>query len=181
MDRATREQEEAPEQALRLIGLQPGMVIADVGAGSGYLTIRLAKLVGPDGKVYANDIQPNLLRIIQQKRQREHLLNIDLVKGTETDAHLPDHAIDLALLVDVYHEFSHPQEMLRSLGRALKANGQLVFVEYRKEDPRIPIADAHRMSVADVRTEAQAEGFTFDRVLEDLPRQHVIVFRKPAP
>jgi len=178
MERATRQQEEAPEQALTLIGIRPGMVVADVGAVSGYMSTRLAGLVGPQGTVYANDIQPGLLRILQQKAETEHLSNIALVQGTETDTRLPDESIDLALLVDVYHEFRHPQEMLQSIRRALKVNGQLVFIEYRKEDPTIPIAQTHRMSVADLRAEAQAEGFRFDRVLEELPRQHIIIFRK---
>jgi predicted methyltransferase len=181
MDRATRVQEEAPEQALQLIGIRPGMVVADVGAGSGYMTTRLARLVGPGGMVYANDIQPRLLQILEQKAQTEHLANIVTVQGTDTDARLPDNALDLALLVDVYHEFQHPQQMLQSIRRALKANGQLVLVEYRKEDPTIPIADAHRMSVADVRTEVQAEGFVFDRLIEQLPRQHIIMFRRAPP
>jgi predicted methyltransferase len=178
LDRATREQEEAPAQALALIGIRPGMVVADVGAGSGYMTTRLSPLVGPAGKVIANDIQPQMLRIIQGKAQAEHLTNIDLVLGTDTDTNLPAGTVDLALLVDVYHEFWHPQEMLRSVRRALKDDGQLVLVEYRKEDPTIPIAPTHRMSVADVRTEVQAEGFTFDRLIPGLPRQHIIVFRK---
>jgi predicted methyltransferase len=180
LDRATREKEEAPAQALALIGIQPGMVVADVGAGSGYMTTRLAALVGPTGKVFANDIQPQMLRIIQGKAAAEHLTNVDLILGTDTDANLPANAIDLALLVDVYHEFWHPQEMLRSIRRALKTDGQLVLVEYRKEDPSIPIASTHRMSVADVRTEVEAEGFTYDRLIPGLPRQHIIVFRKPA-
>jgi predicted methyltransferase len=182
LDRATREHEEAPERALQLIGIRPGMMIADVGAGTGYMTIRLAGLVGSTGKVYANDLQPGMLRIIQDKARTEHLSNVEIVQGTETDARLPNNAIDLALLVDVYHEFWHPQEMLRSVRRSLKPNGELVLVEYRKEDPNIPIADTHRMSVAEVRTEVQAEGFTFDRLVPGLPRQHIIVFSKaPSP
>ena len=180
LDRATREQEEAPEQALRLIGIQPGMVVADVGAGTGYMTTRLAGLVGSTGKVYANDLQPGMLQIIQDKARTEHLSNIQIVQGIDTDARLPDNAIDLALLVDVYHELWHPREMLRSIRRSLKPNGELVLVEYRKEDPSIPIADTHRMSVADARTEVEAEGFTFDRLVPGLPRQHIIVFRKTA-
>ena len=180
LDRATREQEEAPEEALQLIGIRSGMVVADVGAGSGFMTTRLARIVGPTGKVYANDLQPGMLQIVQNKARTEHLSNVEIVQGTEIDARLPASAIDLALLVDVYHEFWHPQEMLRSLRRSLKPNGELVLVEYRKEDPRIPIADTHRMSVADVRTEVQAEGFTFDRLVLGLPRQHIIVFRKAA-
>jgi predicted methyltransferase len=178
LDRATREQEEAPAQALALIGIRPGMVVADVGAGSGYMTTRLAALVGPTGKVFATDIQPQMLRIIQGKAQAEHLTNIDLILGTDTDTNLPAASVDLALLVDVYHELWHPQEMLRSIRLALKDGGALVLVEYRKEDPTIPIAPTHRMSVADVRTEVEAEGFTFDRVIPELPRQHIIVFRK---
>jgi predicted methyltransferase len=178
LDRVTREQEEAPDQALQLVGLRPGWVVADVGAGSGYMTTRIARLVGPIGKVYANDVQPAMLRIIQNKARAEHLANIEVIRGTDTDARLPDQAIDLALLVDVYHEFSHPQEMLRSIRRSLKPNGELVLVEYRKEDPNIPIAVTHRMSLADARTEVEAEGFTFNRLLPGLPRQHVIVFRR---
>ena len=178
LDRTTREQEEAPEQALALIGLRPGMVVADVGAGSGYMTTRLARLVGPGGKVYANDIQAAMLRIIRDKAAAEQLSNIEIVQGSEMDTRLPENAIDLALLVDVYHELWHPQEILRSLRRSLKPGGQLVLVEYRKEDPRIPIAPTHRMSIADARTEVEAEGFAFDRVIEDLPRQHIIIFRR---
>ncbi|PWT86636.1 MAG: SAM-dependent methyltransferase, partial [Proteobacteria bacterium] len=144
----------------------------------GYLTTRLAALVGPTGKIFATDIQPQMLRIIQQKAQSEHLTNIDLILGTDTATNLPAERVDLALLVDVYHEFWHPQEMLRSIRRSLKNDGQLVLVEYRKEDPGIPIAPTHRMSVAEVRTEVEAEGFTFDRLIAGLPRQHIIVFLK---
>jgi ubiquinone/menaquinone biosynthesis C-methylase UbiE len=178
MDRATREQEEAPAQALALIGVRPGMVVADVGAGSGYMTLRLAALVGPAGKVYANDIQPALLRIVQEKARAAKAGNIEVVLGSATDARLPEHAIDLALLVDVYHEFQHPREMLQSLRRSLKSDGRLVLIEYRKEDPTIPIAPTHRMSVAETKTEIEAEGFTFEQVLTGLPRQHIVIFRK---
>jgi predicted methyltransferase len=178
MDRSSREQEEQPERALDPIGVVPGMIVADVGAGSGYMTTRLARRVGPSGKVYANDVQPALLEILRDKARRDGLTNIEIVPGTEDDARLPERAIDLALLVDVYHEFSHPQKMLQSLRRSLKPGGELVLVEYRKEDPSIPIADEHRLSVADARTEVQAEGFTFDRVVSGLPRQHIVVFRK---
>lgn len=118
--------------------------------------------------------------MIEQKAQTEHLSNIELVHGTETDAHLPDRAIDLALLVDVYHELWHPHEMLQSIRRSLTANWQLVLIEYRKEDPTIPIAGTHRTSVANVHAEVQSEGFLFNRVIEELPRQHVIVFRKSS-
>src|SRR5262249_28183461 len=152
-DRPEREEEEGPERALDLIGIAPKMVVADVGAGTGYMTVRLARRVGPAGKVYANDLQPAMLQLIQDKVLSEQLANVELVQGTEDDARLPAGALDLVLLVDVYHELRHPQRMLQSLQRALKLNGRLVLVEYRKEDPSIPIADTHRMSVAEVRTE----------------------------
>ena len=178
MDRASRDQEEAPERALSVIGIRPGMVVADVGAGSGYMTLRIAPLVRPTGKVYAEDIQPALLQLLQQKARAAGVSNVEIVLGNDTDARLPENAVDLVLCVDVYHEFQHPQEMLRSIRRALKPGGQLALVEYRKEDPTLPIALAHRMSVADARQEIEAEGFTFDRAVEALPRQHVIVFDK---
>jgi ubiquinone/menaquinone biosynthesis C-methylase UbiE len=142
------------------------------------MTTRIARIIGPAGKVYAEDIQPAMLQIVQDKARTGQFANIELVLGTDVDARLPENAIDLALLVDVYHEFQHPQEMLRSIRRSLKTGGQLVLVEYRKEDPTIPIAPAHRMSTADARTEVEAEGFTFDRVIPGLPRQHIIVFHK---
>jgi SAM-dependent methyltransferase len=179
MDRPEREMEEEPDRALQLIAVTPGMVVADVGAGSGYMTVRLARRVGPTGKVYANDLQPAMLEIIRDKAREQGLSNVEIVRGTEDDVRLPEGAIDLVLLVDVYHELSHPQAMLQSIRRALKPNGRLVLVEYRKEDPSIPIADTHRMTVAEARTEVEAEGFVFDRLLTALPRQHVIVFRKP--
>jgi ubiquinone/menaquinone biosynthesis C-methylase UbiE len=176
LDRAAREQEEAPGRALDLIGIVPGMVVADVGAGSGYMTVRRAQRVGPTGKVYANDLQPAMLRAIQGKARAEPLANVEIVEGAETDARLPAGVVDLALLMDVYHEFSHPEEMLRSIRSSLKPGGRLVLVEYRAEDPTIPISPTHRMSVADARREVEAAGFTLVQVIEDLPRQHIIVF-----
>jgi ubiquinone/menaquinone biosynthesis C-methylase UbiE len=181
MDRAEREREEAPDRALALIGVTPGMSVADIGAGTGYMTTRLARLVGPTGKIYANEIQPGMLRLIEAKRREQQLGNVELVQGTEHDARIPANAVDLALLVDVYHEFQDPQAMLQSIRGSLKPNGQLVLVEYRKEDPTIPIASTHRMSVAELRAEIEPQGFVFDRVIEELPRQHIIVFRKRAP
>jgi predicted methyltransferase len=180
MDRAEREEEEQPERALDLIGVAPGLVVADVGAGSGYMTLRLAHRVGPTGRVYATDIQPKLLGLIADKARAAGLSNVTIVAGREDDARLPESVIELALLVDVYHEFREPQAMLQSLRRALVPGGWLVLVEYRQEDPTLPIAPTHRMSVANVRTEVEAEGFTMERDVEDLPRQHIIVFRRSA-
>ena len=178
MERAEREAEEQPDRALDLIGIAPGMIVADVGAGSGYMTIRLAGRVGQAGRVYANDIQPGLLGTVRERAAAAHLSNVIVVLGTDTDARLPDGAIDLALLVDVYHEFQHPREMLRSIRHALKRTGRLALVEYRGEDPTIPIARTHRMTVADARIEVEAEGFVFDRAIEELPRQHILLFRR---
>ena len=180
LERLGREREEAPDRALQLLGLTPGMTVADVGAGSGYMTIRMARLVGPTGIVYANDIQPAMLRTIGDKATAEHLLNIRLVQGTEDETGLPATTLDVALLVDVYHELHHAPAILRSIRRALKTGGELAVIEYRKEDSTISIADTHRMSVVEIRTEIEASGFTFDRVIEELPRQHLLIFRRPA-
>jgi ubiquinone/menaquinone biosynthesis C-methylase UbiE len=178
MDRTSREQEESPSKALSLIGIQPGMTVADIGAGSGYMTMRIAPLVGPTGKVYAEDIQPALLQLVQRRALTAHLSNVEVVLGSDTDTGLSDSSVDIALLVDVYHEFQHPREMLRSIRRSLKPGGRLVLIEYRKEDATLPIAPTHRLSVAEAMAEVQAEGFAFDRDLESLPRQHVIVLHK---
>jgi len=178
MDRISRESEETPELALDLIGITPGTVVADVGAGSGYMTTRLAQRVGPGGQVLAEDIQPGLLSLLHDKLERDHIRNVELIVGTEDDAGLPADAVDLVLLVDVYHELSRPAAMMQSLKRALKPSGRLVLVEYRKEDPSIPIADIHRMSIAEIRNEVEAEGFRFNQAIERLPRQHIVIFRK---
>ena len=176
LDRDEREQEEATELSLRLIEVNRGSVVADIGAGSGYYSSRLARLVGPGGRVYANDIQPAMLDILRDRIGRERLSNIELVLGTPTDPRLPRLAVDLAILVDVYHEFSAPQTMLRRIRDALKPGGRLVLLEYRGEDPRVPIHPAHKMTVAQARTEVEAEGFALTTVKEDLPWQHILIF-----
>jgi ubiquinone/menaquinone biosynthesis C-methylase UbiE len=177
-DREVRDQEEKPEQALRLLEIRRGMVVADVGAGSGYMTLRLAQLVGPTGKVFATDVQPAMLQIVQTKSRAAHASNVEIVQGTETDARLPPDAIDLALLVDVYHEFRYPQAMLRSIRGSLRSRAMLALVEYRKEDPRLPISFTHRMSIDEIRMEVEPEGFVLERIEEALPRQHLVVFRR---
>jgi SAM-dependent methyltransferase len=178
LDRGSREAEEAPDTALALLNIRPGMVVADVGAGTGYMTVHLARLVGDTGRVYANDIQPAMLAIIRRKADEQRLTNVIVVEGTESDAKLPAGSIDLALLVDVYHELSNPGPMLSSVRRSLKPDGHLVLVEYRAEDAAVPIAPTHRMSVAEARTEVEADGFRFDRLISDLPRQHIIMFAR---
>jgi ubiquinone/menaquinone biosynthesis C-methylase UbiE len=178
LDRPEREAEEQPEQALDAIGIHPGMIIADVGAGTGYMTLRMARRTGPSGKVYANDLQPEMLQKLRARSQREKLSNIETVLGSEADPKLPPNTMDLVLLVDVYHEFSQPQAMLDKIRESLKPDGRLVLLEYRKEDPKVPIRPEHKMSVAEVKTEVEAQGYKLEQVIEKLPRQHIIIFRK---
>jgi ubiquinone/menaquinone biosynthesis C-methylase UbiE len=176
LDRDERQREENTELSLRLLEVQRGSVVADIGAGSGYYSTRLARLVGPEGLVYASDIQQAMLDIIRGRIERERIPNITLVLGTPTDPRLPRAVVDLAIMVDVYHEFSAPQIMLRRIRESLKPGGRLVLLEYRGEDPKVPILPAHKMTVAQARTEVEAEGFALTMVKEDLPWQHVLVF-----
>ncbi|HET9321886.1 MAG TPA: class I SAM-dependent methyltransferase [Bryobacteraceae bacterium] len=176
--RPEREAEEAPDAALEAIGIMRGATVADVGAGAGYFTWRLAERVGPSGKVYANDIQPSMLELLRKNIEARHLANVEPVLGVEDDPRLPAGRVDLVLLVDVYHEFSEPEKMLRKMRESLKPDGRLVLLEYRKEDPNIPIRPEHKMSVAEVRAEVEPEGFRFEKNLNTLPRQHILIFRK---
>ncbi len=178
LDRNERESEEHPDAALDALQLKPGMVVADVGAGTGYMTLRMARRVGPNGKVYGEDLQPEMLRRLRQNAAKAGLGNIEEVLGTENDPKLPAGKLDLILLVDVYHEFSQPQVMVRKMREALKDNGRLVLLEYRKEDPAIPIRPEHKMSVEEVRMEIEPEGFHLEPVIETLPRQHILILRK---
>jgi SAM-dependent methyltransferase len=178
LERSEREIEEMPETALDKIGIREGMTVADVGAGIGYFTVRLGKRVGPTGKVYAVDVQPEMLSMLKQRAIKANLKNIAPVLGSESDPKLPTAAIDLVLLVDVYHEFSQPQKMLQRIRDALKNDGRLILLEYRKEDPHIPVRSEHKMSVEEAKTELEAEGFRLEKVLKDLPRQHILIFRK---
>jgi ubiquinone/menaquinone biosynthesis C-methylase UbiE len=180
LDRSERESEEHPDQALDALGLKPGMVVGDVGAGTGYMSLKMAKRVGPSGKVYAEDVQPEMLRLLRQNAAKAKVTNVETVLGNETDPKLPPGQLDLILLVDVYHEFSQPQKMLQRMREALKPDGRLVLLEYRKEDPTIPIRPEHKMSVQEVKTELEAEGFRMDQVLETLPRQHILILKKAA-
>jgi len=175
--RPEREAEEAPDAALDALHIPRGATVADVGAGVGYFTWRLAERVGPAGKVYANDIQPAMLDRLRRNMEARHVANVETVLGAEDDPKLAAGRMDLVLLVDVYHEFSKPQQMLRKIRESLKPDGRLVLLEYRKEDPSIPIRPEHKMSVAEVRAEVQPEGFRFEANLDTLPRQHILIFR----
>jgi len=178
LDRPERVDEEAPDRAIAALAIPPGATVADVGAGSGYMTVKLAARVGPMGRVFANDIQPEMLRLLGRRLTAERVTNVTLVQGTPDDPKLPLGALDLELLVDVYHECSAPQVMLRHLRDSLKADGRLVLLEYRKEDPTIPIRPEHKMSVAEAKLEVEAEGFVLSKVDESLPRQHILIFVK---
>lgn len=179
LDRSEREAEEEPERALDAIRIAVGSTVADVGAGSGFMTVRLAARVGPAGRVYANDLQPEMLGLLRARLQRTRLTNVTLVQGAIDDPKLPASSLDLVLMVDVYHEFSQPQKMLRGIRGALRPGGRLVLLEYRKEDPGVPIRLEHKMSVAEAKLEVEAEGFRLARVSDVLPWQHILIFEKP--
>jgi SAM-dependent methyltransferase len=178
LERPEREQEENPDGALDALNLKAGMIVADVGAGTGYMSLKLAKRVGAAGKVYAEDVQPEMLQQVRANAAKTKTTNVVTVQGSYTDPMLPKGQMDLVLLVDVYHEFSEPQKMLRGIRASLKADGRLVLLEYRKEDPKIPIREEHKMTVAEVRTELEAEGFHLAQVIETLPRQHILILTK---
>ena len=177
LERPEREDEEAPSKALDALELKPGMVVADIGAGSGYYSSRIAKRVGPTGRVYATDIQQGMIDILDRRITAEGLTNITTVLGGMDDPRLPPASIDLAIMVDVYHELQQPQLFLQRLKGTFKPNGRLVLLEFRKEDPKVPILEVHKMSVAEVKQEMEAEGFVLDKVIDVLPWQHIIVLR----
>jgi ubiquinone/menaquinone biosynthesis C-methylase UbiE len=178
LDRAERDLEEEPDRAIDVLKIEKGSTVADIGAGSGYMTVKLAKKVGPQGRVYANDIQPAMLELLNKRLAKGKVANVSVVLGAQDDPRLPLDALDLVLMVDVYHELSQPQLMLRHIRASLKPGGRLVLLEYRKEDPNIPIKPEHKMSVADAKLEVEAEGFKLTKTNEDLPRQHILIFTK---
>ena len=178
LDREEREKEEQPEKAIEAIGLKPGLFVGDVGAGTGFYSIRMARAVYPGGVVYANDIQPGMLERLRANAASQKINNIETVLGTDTDPRLPPGKLDVVVLVDVYHELSRPQRMLDRVREALKPNGRLVLLEFRKEDPTVPIRPEHKMTVGEVRAEVTPEGYQFEKVVDTLPWQHIIFFRR---
>ena len=179
LERPSRADNEQPAVLLDSMTLAPTDVVADIGAGTGYFTVRLAPKV-PQGRVFAVDIQPEMLDIMRRKIDKNDIDNVTLVKGTVTAPKLPADSIDAALMVDAYHEFSHPREMMQNLKEALVPGGRVFLVEYRKEDPSIPIKPLHKMTEAQARKELEAVGFEWVKTQDMLPRQHVLVFRKPS-
>jgi len=178
LERPERKEEEKPDRVLAVLELKPGMVVADVGAGSGYYSSRMAERVGKDGVVYAVDVQPEMLDILRLQMKQRRVTNVEPVLGTETDPRLPAGTLDLALMVDVYHELEYPYEMLAAIVKALKPGGRVVFVEFRGGDPAIPIKAVHTMTEVQVRKEAAAQPLVWIKTVSDLPWQHVVVFRK---
>jgi ubiquinone/menaquinone biosynthesis C-methylase UbiE len=180
LDRPERVAEEQPDRALDAIGIPAGATVADVGAGTGYFTTRLARRVGRQGKVYAVDIQREMLARLERRLKADSIGNVELVHSSEDDPALPPTSVDLVLMVDVYHELARPQLVLRRLRTAMRQGGRLVLIEYRKEDPTVPIRFEHKMSVKEARQELEAEGFVLARQSDVLPRQHILIF-EPAP
>jgi ubiquinone/menaquinone biosynthesis C-methylase UbiE len=179
LERQERDREEQPSKAIELMQLRPTDVVADIGAGSGYFSFRIAKKV-PRGKVLANDIQQEMLDLITRAAKEKHVTNVEAILGTVDDPKLPDGAVDVALMVDSYHEFDHPREMMLGIVKGLKPGGRVIDIEYRAEDPAVMIKPHHKMSVAQVRKEMEAVGLRFVKSIEDLPQQHMIILEKPA-
>ena len=178
LERPNRERQQRTDLLIKAMELQPSDVVADVGAGSGYFTFRMSKLV-PQGKVLAVDIQPEMLALIEQKKKEEKVTNVEPVLGTEADPNLPAGSVDVALMVDAYHEFAYPREMMEAVVRALRPGGRLVLVEYRAEDPNVPIRPLHKMTQEQVKKEMAATGLRFRQNKDLLPQQHFLVFEKP--
>jgi len=179
LERPERVKEEEPAKLVKALDVKPGMVVADVGAGSGYHAFLLSPLVGAKGKIIASDIQQEMLDLIAKKAKKLDVTNIETVKGTETDPKLPATAVDLILMVDVYHELSHPFEMTEKMVAALKPGGRLVFVEFRLEDEKVPIKLVHKMSERQVLKEMGIfPALEHTTTVNTLPWQHVIIFTK---
>ena len=179
LERPQRERQERTDLLIERLPLEPDDVVADIGAGTGYFTLPVARRV-PEGRVYAVDIQPEMLAIIQRRVREAALDNVLTVLGSETGPRLPAGEVDLAFIVDAYHEFSHPREMGEALLRALRPGGRLVLIEYRGEDPGVPIKPLHKMTEAQTRREIEALGLVWRETGDYLPQQHVLVFEKPA-
>ncbi|HZP02996.1 MAG TPA: class I SAM-dependent methyltransferase [Terriglobia bacterium] len=178
LDRPERDEEEQPSVVVDALSLRGGEVVADLGAGSGYFTFRLAHKVGEKGKVLAVDIQEEMLETVRRRAEASNLANVEVVKASETDPRLPVNGVDAVLIVDVYHELSHPFEVMTKVRQALRPGGRVVCVEYRKEDPKVPIKEVHKMTVEQLRKEMSAVGLDHSRTIETLPFQHIVIFSK---
>lgn len=178
LERPQREQEEMPDQVVANMELEPDDVVADIGAGTGYFSFRIAEQV-PEGRVLAVDIQQEMLDLIEQRARQEGVDNVEPVLGRVDDPRLPENTVDAVLMVDAYHEFSHPFEMMEGIVQALKPGGRVVLLEYRAEDPRVPIRPLHKMSEEQVVREMLVFDLEWDATLDFLPWQHMMIFSKP--
>jgi len=176
LTRESREREEECSTLLKELGLKPGMVVCDMGCGNGFYALKMAEQVGEKGQVLAVDIQPEMLRLLDARAKEAGRTNVKPVLGTLIDPKLPAQGVDLILCVDVYHEFSHPEHMLRAMRQALKPDGRLVLVEFRLEDPKVPIKLLHKMSKGQVLKELPPNGFKLEKEFDKLPWQHVMYF-----
>jgi ubiquinone/menaquinone biosynthesis C-methylase UbiE len=179
LDRPEREDEEQPTKVIEALELKGGEVIADLGAGSGYFTFRLAPKVGEKGKVFAVELQDEMILELKKRIDQNKVTNVETVKCTESDPKLPEGAVDVVLMVDVYHEIAFPYEVMLSIRKALKPGGRVVFVEYRKEDPKVPIKEVHKMSIEQLKKEMAVVGLDHMKTVDTLPRQHIAIFGKP--
>jgi len=178
LERPDREAMQQPEKVLDALKIAPGSTVADIGAGTGYFSVRLAQRVGSQGRVLATDIQPEMLARLSENMKKTDLRNIEPILCTSTDAKLPPGQLDLALMVDVYHELAYPAETMAQVHRALKPDGRLVLIEYRGEDPTVPIKPDHKMALRQIRAEIEPMGFRLQQVFDFLPQQHIVVFVK---
>lgn len=174
--RESRQREEDCRMLLEALQLKPGQTICDLGCGNGFYTLELARRVGPEGTVYAVDIQPEMLRLLVARARQAKLFNIRPVLGTVMDPRLPPGEVDLVFCVDVYHEFSHPELMLGRIRESLRQEGQIVLAEFRGEDPAVPIKPLHKMTKAQVKRELEPNGFELVREFDKLPWQHLMFF-----
>jgi 2-polyprenyl-3-methyl-5-hydroxy-6-metoxy-1,4-benzoquinol methylase len=176
--RESRQREEDCDTMFAELRLMPGMTVCDMGCGNGFYTLRMAEAVSPSGTVYAVDIQPEMLRLLEARADEGGITNIKSVLGTLVDPRLPPNSLDLILCVDVYHEFSHPEQMLAAMRRALKPRGQVVLLEFREEDPEVPIKPLHKMSKAQILKEWIPNGFRLSGQFDQLPWQHMMFFQR---
>lgn len=177
LERPEREEEEKTDLLVRSLGIKSGQVVGDIGAGTGYFSRRLSKLVGENGKILAVDIQPEMLDLLTNTMAGLKITNVKPILGTIDNPNLPSNTVDLVLMVDVYHEFSHPFEMMQNICKSLKPDGRVAFVEFRGEDPNVPIKPLHKMTEAQVRKEMSVQSLQWVETIEVLPRQHIVVFK----
>lgn len=181
LDRPERIKEERTDQLISLLDLKPGMLVADIGAGTGRLSVQMLDRVRPDGQVWAVDVQPEMVTKLQALAKKTADSGFRVVQSSKISPNLPLGVFDMAVMVDAYHEFEYPREMLEALKRAMKPGGLIVFVEYRANDPLVPIRALHTMTLSQIRKEAESVGLVFERVLTVLPWQNVVIFRVNSP